>query len=62
MPTSVDEVKNLSWDELNMVFAMSYASEIRAVVDQGDEALRSALRRWDAESRAALSRALAAIG
>jgi hypothetical protein len=29
MRTSVDEVKDLSWDELNLVFAMSYASEIR---------------------------------
>jgi hypothetical protein len=28
MPTSVDEVKNLSWDELNLVFAVSHATEI----------------------------------
>ena len=27
MPTSVDEVKNLSWDELNLVFAMSYVRD-----------------------------------
>jgi hypothetical protein len=34
-PTTIDEVKALSWDELNLVFAMCYASEIRAVIDQG---------------------------
>jgi hypothetical protein len=39
MPTSVDQVKALSWDELNLVFAMTYAAEIRAVVDKGDDAL-----------------------
>ncbi len=40
MPTTVDEVKDLSMDELALVIAMSCANEIRAVVDQGDSALR----------------------
>jgi hypothetical protein len=62
MPTSVDEVKNLSWDELNLVFAMSHASEIRAVVERGDDALRSELERWTQDERATFARALAELG
>ena len=52
MPTSVDEVKTLSWDELSLVFTMSYATQIRAVVDHGDGALRSELERWEPDARA----------
>jgi hypothetical protein len=33
-----DEGKNLSWDDLNLVFALTHAMEIRAVVDNGDDA------------------------
>ena len=51
----VDEVKNLSWDELNLVIAMNYATEIRAVVDKGGDALRLAVKKWEPESRAALA-------
>jgi hypothetical protein len=61
-PTTIDEVKKLSWDELNLVFAMTYAAEIRAVVDKGDDALRSALKRWEPDTRAAVARALAELG
>jgi len=61
MPTGVDEVKRLSWDELNIVFAMTYAAEVRAVVDNGDDALRSELQGLEPETRAALARALAAV-
>jgi hypothetical protein len=62
MPTSVDEVKNLSWDELNLVIALSHATEIRAVLDLGDDALRSALARWEPDERSMLARALAEVG
>ena len=62
MPSTVDEVKNLSWDELNLVFALSYATEIRAVVDSGDDALRSKLEKWAPEQRATLARVLAELG
>jgi hypothetical protein len=37
MPTTADEVKNLSWDQLTLVIAMSYANEVRAVLDSGEE-------------------------
>ena len=62
MPTSVDEAKNLSWDELNLVFALTHAAQIRAVVDNGDDALRSELARWEPEERATMARALAEVG
>lgn len=62
MPTSVDEVKTLTWDELSLVFIISHANEIRAVVDRGDDALRSELEGWEPDARAALTRALAEVG
>ena len=62
MPTSVDEVKNLSWDELNLVFAMTHVFEIRAVVDRGEDALRSELEAWTPDERATFARALAEVG
>jgi hypothetical protein len=62
MPSTVGEVKSLSWDELSLVFATSYAAEIRAVVDAGDAALRSTVAGWEPEARAAVVRALAHVG
>jgi hypothetical protein len=41
---------------------MSYASEIRAVVERGDDALRSALERWTPDERATFARVLAEVG
>ena len=61
IPKSIAEVQALSWNELSLIFATTYAPAIRAVVDHGDEALHTELRNWEPESRAALSRALAAI-
>ena len=61
MPTSADEVKNLSTDELALVIAMSCANEIRAVVDQGDGALCLELQRWEPDTRQTLARALAQV-
>jgi hypothetical protein len=62
MPTAADEVKNLSDEELHLVFALSYATEIRAVVDSGGEALRSELERWTPKERATMARALTEVG
>ena len=61
MPTTADEVKNLSWDDLNLVFALTHATEIRAVVDNGDDALRSELESWGPETRATFARVLAEV-
>ena len=60
-PKSIAEVQALSWNELSLIFATTYAPAIRAVVDHGDEALRAELQAWEPESRAALSRALSAV-
>ena len=48
--------------ELSLIFATTYAPAIREVVDHGDEALCAELERWEPENRAALGRALAAVG
>ena len=62
MPTSVDEVKGLGWDELNLVFALTHATEIRAVVGRGAGALRTELESWQREERETLARVLAEVG
>jgi hypothetical protein len=41
---------------------MSYASEIRAVVDRGEDSLRSELDKWEPDTRATLARVLAEVG
>jgi hypothetical protein len=61
-PASVAEVDALSWDELKLVFAITHAQAIRAVVDRGDEALFSEIERWEPESRASVARVLAEVG
>jgi hypothetical protein len=62
MPTSADEVKNLSWDDLNLVFALTHAMEIRAVIDNGDEALQSEVESWEPETRLTIARVLSEVG
>ena len=62
MPTTADQVKDLSMDELALVIALSCANEIRAVVHQGDSALRMELERWEPDTRETLTRALAEVG
>ena len=61
MPTSPAEIDALSWSEMKFIFAISYAQAIQAFVDQGDEALRSELERWEPEARATVARALAEV-
>ena len=43
------------------LFALTHATEIRAVVDHGDDALRSKLESWAPETRATLARVLAEV-
>ena len=61
MPASLAEFEALSWSELKYIFAISYAQAIRAFVDQGEEALRSELERWEPDARATVARALAEV-
>jgi hypothetical protein len=61
-PTSVEEVKALSWDELNLVFALPHANEIRAVVYRGKEALLAEVEQWAPRTREVVAQALAEVG
>jgi hypothetical protein len=61
MPTSASEIEALSWSDMKFIFAISYAQAIHAFVDQGEEALRSELERWEPEARATVARALAEV-
>ena len=62
MSRTAEEVKNLTNDELHLVVALSHATEIRAVVDDGDDALRSKVESWTPKARASLARILAEVG
>ena len=61
MPRSVAEVEALSWSEMKFIFAITYAQAIQAFVDQGEDALRSELERWEPDARATVARALAEV-
>ena len=61
MPSSVAEVEALSWSEMKFIFAITYAQAIQAFVDQGEDALRSELERWEPDARATVARALAEV-
>jgi hypothetical protein len=61
MPRSVAEVNALSWDEMKVIFAISYAHAVQAFVAQGDDALRAEVQRWEPDAREAVSRALAQV-
>jgi hypothetical protein len=61
MPTTAAEVEALSWSEMKFIFAISYAQAIEAFVDQGEDALRSELERWEPDARATVARALAEV-
>jgi hypothetical protein len=50
MPSTADDVKNLSWNERTLVIALSYATEIRAVLDNGKD-VHSEINRWAPEER-----------
>jgi hypothetical protein len=62
MPTTAEEVKNLSWDQLTLLIAMTYANEARAVLHNGPEALHEMIKTWATEERETLARALADVG
>jgi hypothetical protein len=47
---------------LNLVFATEFASSIQAVVEDGEDALRTELTKLDLDSRAVLGRVLAEVG
>ena len=61
MPASVADVEAMSWSDMKFIFAISYAQAISAFVDDGDEALRTEVERWEPEAREAVGRALAEV-
>jgi hypothetical protein len=61
VPTSVEELRTLSSEELELVVAVGYAAEIRDVLDNGDDALRSKLESWQPETREIFARVLAEV-
>jgi hypothetical protein len=61
MPSTADELEAMSWADMKLVFAVTYAQAIRAVVDQGEDALRTELERWEPEAREAVATALARV-
>jgi hypothetical protein len=61
MPSTADEREAMSWADMKLVFAVTYAQAIRAVVDQGEDALRTELERWEPEAREAVATALARV-
>jgi len=61
MPSSVAEVEAMSWDDVKVVFALSYAQAISSLVEHGDDALRFEISRWEPETRASIARALAEV-
>ncbi len=59
MPQSAEAVKNMSWDDMQLVFATIYADEIAAVANgQGDALLRQRLAVLADDARNALREAL----
>jgi hypothetical protein len=62
VPQSVEELRNLSTAELELMVALGYAAQIRAIVDDGADALRLEVERWEPEARSAVARALAEVG
>jgi hypothetical protein len=61
MPNTMAELEAMSWTDMKLVFALSYAQAIRAVLDHGDTALRSEVERWDPDERTAVAAALANV-
>ncbi len=61
MPTTVAEVEAMSWEEMKLVFAISHAQAIRAFVENGDDAVRAEVEKWEPKARASIAHALAEV-
>jgi hypothetical protein len=61
MPTSFDEIEAMTDRELNLLMALTYATEIHAVAEKGDDAVRLELEKWAPDTRETLARALAEV-
>jgi hypothetical protein len=62
LPTTVEQVRVLSWDQLNLVFATQFAGEISSVINgSGDGLLRQRLAALTRAERQALENALTEV-
>lgn len=61
MPGTLAELEAMSWTDMKLVFAVTYAQSIRVVVDEGEDALRTEVERWEPEAREVVAKALARV-
>jgi len=62
LPENVDTVRNMNWDELQVLFANTYVDEIAAVVNgEGRQMLRDRLEHLTDDERRVLREELAGI-
>jgi hypothetical protein len=61
VPEPGEDLSTLSTAELKLMVGLAYVAQIRAIVDDGDDAFRLEVERW-AETGAAVARALAEVG
>jgi hypothetical protein len=59
LPRTVEQVRALSWDQMNLIFASQVADEIASVADGGDGLLRQRLAALGRDERRILRDALA---
>jgi hypothetical protein len=59
MPSTIGELEAMSWNDMKLVFALTYAQAIRAVIDHGEAALRTEVERWEPEAPEGVVNALA---
>jgi len=57
-PNTVEQARNLSWDQMTLVFATQFADEVASVVSGGDELLRKRLALLGEDERRVLRQAL----
>jgi hypothetical protein len=63
LPRTAEAVEKLGWDDMQAIFAASFASEIEAVTERGGEAaLRERVAALDDDQRELLREALIAAG
>jgi hypothetical protein len=58
LPRTAEELRKLSWAQMNLIFATQFATEISAVTSSGDKLLRQRLECLNEEQRRVLRKAL----
>ncbi len=58
LPRTAEAVEKLGWDDLRLIFATQFASEVAAVTEDGDTLLRERVAALDEDQRLLLREAL----